>query len=435
MGRQDIAATVSLFERDYWGRLWVVQEVFNAQDIIVYCGATQVPWSVYTLASQTFRRHKNDLDYYFPGGANDGKRHIVSRNQLTYSQVLVHQGPSSLSDLKSFVELGEGSLLEVLRACRRKLAADPRDKVFGILGVLPEEIRRDFQPDYSLSVKEVYTNVVDNLLSTTERLDVICEAIYFPLHTSSANLPTWVPDWSHIPQTTALGLSFDFTASGATKAKFRFLDDRRNKLEISAIPLDTIHLHGIAVGTLCALADFLMAFLHWRALLLSSNSTDTLDTPLPVQEAFCRTLCLDQVPPKWQRSWLQVVYHLFASLLQSRLPHLPLDRELQSYLSADVGVNPDARRRLLQEHIGARMMGRCFCLTKEGRLGMGTGFMAPDDVVVVPLGCYTPIILRPEGSRGEYRFVGDVYIHGYMRGKVIDQWREGKRKIEKFVIH
>jgi hypothetical protein len=80
-------------------------------------------------------------------------------------------------------------------------------------------------------------------------------------------------------------------------------------------------------------------------------------------------------------------------------------------------------------------MGRCFCLTKDGRLGMGTGFMAPDDVVVVPLGCRTPILLRRAGSRGEYRLIGDVYIHGYMTGRAVKQWKEGKREVKRYIIH
>jgi hypothetical protein len=434
VGKEDFAAAVTLFERMYWRRLWVVQEVFNARKIAVYCGTTKLPWSVYKSASQTFRRHKSDLDHYFPGGAKDSKRHIISQNQLTYSQVLVHQGPGSLSNLSSLIKREEGSLLEILRACRRKLAADPRDKVFGILGILPENVRQDFQANYDLSVKEVYTNVVEYLLYTTEQVNVICEAIYFPLHTSSATLPTWVPDWSHVPQTTALGLSYDFAASRSTKAKFKFLDEHRNKLEISAIPLDTINRHGISVGTLCALADFLMAFLHWRALLLGSNDSNDPSAADSLRLAFCRTICLGHVPPRWEKNWPEVVYYVFASLLLERLPHLPLDRELQSYLSTDIKINRDARRRLLQEHVGSRMMGRCFCLTKEGRLGMGTGFMAPDDLIVVPLGCNTPIILRPEGNRGEYRLVGDMYLYGYMQGKAIDQWKAGERTVEKFVL-
>jgi hypothetical protein len=113
----------------------------------------------------------------------------------------------------------ERSLLEVLRACRRKLASDAKDKLYGILGVLPEEARKEFRADYSLSVKDVYTEVVDYLLKTTERLDVICDAIHFPVYTGSANLPSYVPDWSHIPQTAAMGHKYNFSAAGTTMAK------------------------------------------------------------------------------------------------------------------------------------------------------------------------------------------------------------------------
>lgn len=109
--------------------------------------------------------------------------------------------------------------------------------MFGILGILPEEVREQFPPEYKLSVKDIYTNVVDYLLTTTERLDVLCEAIYFPLHATSSNLPSWVPDWSHMPLTAALGLSYEFSAAEFAKAQFAFRDDRRNKLEISAIHL------------------------------------------------------------------------------------------------------------------------------------------------------------------------------------------------------
>ncbi|KAF2240450.1 hypothetical protein BU26DRAFT_572642 [Trematosphaeria pertusa] len=142
-----------------------------------------------------------------------------------------------------------------MRARRRKLNADARDKVFGILGVLPETIRSEFPVDYSLSIKEVYVNVVDLLLSTTDRLDVIY--------------------WSHITETTALGHLVTFSASGDTTAEYRFLDERRKQLEISAMHLDIIiSAHGIAVGTLCTTADYIMAFLHWRALLLNTLNAD-----------------------------------------------------------------------------------------------------------------------------------------------------------------
>ncbi|KAI3327190.1 heterokaryon incompatibility protein-domain-containing protein [Xylariaceae sp. AK1471] len=426
-----VEAVVCLFQRDYWKRLWVVQEVFNAKAIRVYCGdSTGLLWGVYERAARL-------------------------RNPVSFSRALVYDGPNSLLGFDSLHTLGEESLLNVVRVCRRKLTSEPRDKVFGILGVLPKVVRNEFPIDYNLSVKDVYTNVVDFLLYNTERLDVVCESMHFPKQTSVSNLPSWVPDWSQNPETTALGYSYDFTAAGDTNAIYRFLDERRNELEISAVYIDTVCNRGVAVGTLTTLADYLMAFLHWRAIFLQSISLEDPDLQKDMEEAFCRTLCLGQVPkkkdkPKNQtpspplnparrlaytpREWMRICYHVFATQIRDRLPRLPLDDVLREYANVHVDIEPNPRQ-FLQSNFGNRMMGRTFFLTTNDRLGMGTGFMLPDDIIIVPLGCQTPIIIRKEGNkRGRYQFVGDVYLDGYMYGEAISLYKAGEKEIGKFVL-
>lgn len=431
----EIDSIVSLFERPYWRRLWVVQEVFNARDITVYCGHTKTPWDIFQHASNTFNRHRADIDSQRP--EMDKRRTVISLDQLSHTQVLIYQGPASLPDLRYTLDNREGALLDILRTCRRKLASDPRDKLFGILGVLPHEVRSEFRPNYSLSTKEVYTDIVDFLLKTTERLDVMCEAIHFPINTSAANLPSFVPDWSHIPQTTSLGHKFAYYAGGSTKADAKFLEERLNRLEISAIPIGKVDGKGVAVGTLCNVGDYVMAFLHWRALLLEILAGESEDYRHMVEEDFARTLCLGQIPTLCSEPgrWLTMCYHLFANVIRDRLPYLPLDAELSKYLDVQVGIKPKERRGFLQKHFGDRMMGRCFCFTGDNQIGMGTGFMLPGDLIVVPLGCSTPILLRAEGTRDEYRFVGDVYMRGYMRGKAVDEWKSGKRELRRYVLH
>lgn len=434
-----LLALAALFERKYWNRLWIVQEIFNAASIHVYCGSSQpLPWVVYQTASRVFQQHKKDLENFLPRNHS-----IVSQTQYSYSQMLAYSGPGSLPELDSLVSLGDEALLAVLRACRTKLSSDPRDKVFGILGVLGKEFREELTVDYGRSVKDVFTDVVDFLLTTTDHLDVICEAIHFPVHISSANLPTWVPDWSHIPALSAISLSpgTDFAASGDFKASCRFLGERRNQLEISAIPLGSIPWHGITVGTMCTLMDYLMAFLNWRALLLDhlGLKADETESSLSLQEAFCETICFRQIPRSWKdkgrREWMEVCFHVFACLIQERLPCLAIDDQLAYYADFDVGVSPEAKSALIQDYFGSRMMGRCFCLTSEGRMGLGAGFMARNDRVVVPLGCSTPVLLRPEGNRGEYRFVGDIYVDGYMHGKAIEDLNSDKRQLKRYIIH
>jgi hypothetical protein len=437
-GQQKLAATVSLFEREYWSRLWVVQEIFNARSVVVYCGSTNVPWAVYKRASDIFGQHRAEIDRCLLPSPRSSSRPTISANsQFSHSQVLVYQGPRSLSDVRSQIGLGEGAILKVLRAFRRKLASDPKDKLYGILGVLPQVTRKEFRVDYSLSVKDIYTEIVDYVVKTTESVDIICDAIHFPLHTGSASLPSFVPDWSHIPQTAALSQKFNFSAGGTTKAICDFVNDGLDKLEISAIFLDTVGITGISVGTLCTLADYLMAFIHWMALLLACLDKESEEDRLKIQEDFCKTISLGQVPPMCndKGAWMAACYHVFASLLRERLPHLLLDPRLQGYADLKNLMEPQARRLFLQTHFGDRMMGRRFCITKGKNIGMGSGFMLPGDVIVVPLGCSTPILLRWEGGQGEYRFVGDVYIHGYMDGLAVREWMNGEKKLKKYVLH
>ncbi|KXH47991.1 hypothetical protein CNYM01_02579 [Colletotrichum nymphaeae SA-01] len=432
--KAEVRAVISLFEREYWNRLWVVQEVFNARRITVYCGSSVLPWETYTDAASVFRSNRKVLNNYL-SGTGQGKAYTgVSRNHFTYAAILANHGPSSLPKSRSLTGFifGESSLLEVMRACRNKGATDPRDKVFGTLGLLSESLRNDIRVDYGMTVKSIYTNIVNLIASTTGQLDVICDSIHYPLHANNASLPSWVPDWSHNPGTKAIGamnLTSKFTASLSQKAKIML---NGNLLEISGVEIDSIEVHGIAVGPLGMLADYLMAFVHWRALFLGKYKGEKLDN----QYHFFRALCLNQIPAevKSPEQWVTACNHVFASLLRERLPELPLDQELEKYVNSTTTIGPQDRRQFLQEHFGDRMRGRCFYVTSEGLLGMGSGYMAVGDAIIVPFGCSTPIIIRPEGSDGGYRYVGDAYLNGFMYGRAIDQWRKGERKERKFKL-
>jgi hypothetical protein len=71
-----------------------------------------------------------------------------------------------------------------------------------------------------------------------------------------------------------------------------------------------------------------------------------------------------------------------------------------------------------------KIMGHCFCTTENSRMGIGSGLMTPGDVIVVPLGCSTPVIPRSEGhtvvSTGLWT---TCILTGICMGK---QWRTGK---------
>ncbi|KAK8040858.1 heterokaryon incompatibility protein-domain-containing protein [Apiospora phragmitis] len=397
-----LAAVVSLFARNYWQRFWIMQEVLNApDDPIVYCGSTKVSWKVYRKASDVFLAHRAEIN------------EVTERKMDEWSRVPYQFSTSQATNLTN---------PSAMRLCFMFFAfideSSPRIRETSSMAswaFSPESISQEFQPNYDKSVKFVYSDIVDTLINMTGRLDVICDAIHFPLYTGAHSLPSFVPDWSHILQTSAMGHRFRFSASKKRRADTRFTDPHLNKLQFKGIYLEMVERQGVAVGTHCRSSDWLMAFLHWRALVLQYVERIAPDVAVSIQDEFAETLCLGQTPGSWTsrpRQWLEVCYHVLATLLRARLPHLALDAELRRHAEDDdvamrVDLGPgESPRQFLQTHFGNRMMGRCFFLTRRGRLGMGTGYMAPGDIIVVPPGCSTPVLLRAEGPRGEYRFVG-----------------------------
>lgn len=333
--QRDLKALRSLFRRNYWSRLWVVQEVFHAKSKIVYYGSSKLPWDLHKKASDALWQHESDP--------------------------YLRTGPSSFPDVQSLMELGPDSLLEVLRACRRKLSENPRDKIFGVLGILPTDIRKGLHVSYDTSVKSLYLEVARIIVCSTHRLDVMREAIHFPVQVSFTDLPTWCPNWAQVPENSALS-SDDFSAASDRDAEYEFKDKLR-KLEISAIELDVIETTGVEVGTLCSLQDYLMAFLNWRVLLLSRfDITEDKEVEHPRVNDFCKTLSLGQPLEELEQCWTTACYHIFSSWIQERFPRLQLDPKFQQQRESD-NLQTHEPRSFIQKYFGDRMVRAIFHIT------------------------------------------------------------------------
>ncbi|KAK6834087.1 hypothetical protein PG987_008781 [Apiospora arundinis] len=131
----NFAALVSLFERDYWCRLWVVQEILNAKHVTVCCGSETISLELLKKLVSLMERHEDKLRLCFPPGFVKG-----SRYRQSYAHVLVTEEPAQLDILGTLGETGTQTFLEMLRICRTKQTSDPRDKIFGLLGILPGEL-------------------------------------------------------------------------------------------------------------------------------------------------------------------------------------------------------------------------------------------------------------------------------------------------------
>jgi hypothetical protein len=100
---------ILLCERPYWGRLWIIQEVCLASRLQIHCGSDSMGWEDF-------------LRFWKEGLERD-----------TWS---LHMLPPCFTKLLEVGKLGGGTLEDLIRSSRLFQCADPRDRIYGILGLL-----------------------------------------------------------------------------------------------------------------------------------------------------------------------------------------------------------------------------------------------------------------------------------------------------------
>jgi hypothetical protein len=138
-------------------------------------------------------------------------------------------------------------LRELMYECRYREASDPRDKIYGLYGLMGDSIDEFIKPDYTKSVEEVYTHATFHFISQSQSLDPICGQQFIGRR---PGLPTWVPDYELnlgqaadplIPQD---GEPCVFYASGYDeRSKYRLSDP-----ELSRIEWSVLHTQGVSIG-------------------------------------------------------------------------------------------------------------------------------------------------------------------------------------------
>ncbi|KAI1075934.1 heterokaryon incompatibility protein-domain-containing protein [Whalleya microplaca] len=150
-----------LFSRSYFRRVWVLQEVaLAAHKATLICGDKSISWTHFC--------------------KNIGNHPIHPESPPT-----IHMDYRTYTDPSQWLDL-----LDLAANCE---ATDPRDKVYGLLGLIDKASSDFLVADYSLTVEQVYNQVALKLASMYGWNAVLRRAgtknNYF------SNLPSWVPDW------------------------------------------------------------------------------------------------------------------------------------------------------------------------------------------------------------------------------------------------
>lgn len=178
-GREALA---QLLRRPYSHRIWVIQEVAHSRKATVTCGNETIHWTSLCSASQSCKLNLTWINHFsFP------KRDS--------------QNPPEL--------------LQLLIDTRNSDCADPRDRVYGLVGLVHLDEAKLFPVDYSLPVQQVYTGLAAYWAQKSKNSPSFEFISFAQSEKKIPGLPSWVPDWSNLAdrQGGAVGLRVSIDVS------------------------------------------------------------------------------------------------------------------------------------------------------------------------------------------------------------------------------
>ena len=397
--------------RAWWSRLWCVQEAILPPNATVVFGRWKIPLATLKLTELRHTQHLwgccSQASALFPVA-----NHYVQRSDRVlqlYSED-VNRLPGNVSS----------DFDKVFRTFRYKFCENPKDRIYGLLGLLDPSKGPQIVPDYTRSVHHVYLNATEVAMMRSDGDLRFLTGSGF--HSQKHGLPSWVRNFAapisqqivyeEMRRYEAYSL---YNAAASTQANPK----RRHDLSLSlaGIRVDRITEVGLPV-----LADDRDAL--WKLLLSWTDIARRADVPgAAVRDAI-----------KGGTFWR--VIQADAMLVDKRNCRRLTSEDVPrtSITSATKGVrdfmgSSDQRMEIEVKSVEAATYGRSMFRTEAGRIGLCLPESQVGDEVWVLHGGRVPFVLRlgdvstvedlPEAVERYHHFIGEAYLHGVMDGEAM----------------
>lgn len=336
-------------------------------------------------------------------------------------------------------------------------ATDPRDKIYALMN-FPTFRREemDITPDYSKSIREVYTEVTLAVIRQTKNLRILT-CLWDNLTDTEDEFPSWVPRWHVNKKGNVARVWYDnYAASGSSTPSVSVLSS--TVICVRGLEFDTIE----EVAEISCLGTKPVVFTKltpWDAYSISDEmpyptKADVITTyamtltgghsehegvfGIPVTNEMVHDHCAKFI------AWLEVLRKLDAQFKNSNgyadsnescyppgmysetLPCLP---EIEETLRNSYAEKFQPMVNLYTS--GPRRLFR----TKKGYLGLGFQEPQVGDNICVLQGGNVPFILRKIGESSRFQVIGDCYVHGIMKGEVMGMAEKGGTELQDFELN
>lgn len=421
----------------FWGvtwfsRVWVVQEVALSQKSTFIYGRVTLPY---------FHLIKSWSDLYTTY-KKDGL--VQNLNQTLYNGFGTHI--TSLQGPRRAVAITEGydGVEELFRQASRLLATEPRDKVYGLYGLLVSYGISLPDPDYSKPLQSIYMEATKGVIKLKNSLSLLMNCFY-----SSDDWPSWVPNWADsLPPSSPKGtfrtpksskLSFDFvdlpngsqglrttafviagvssTLGTCLLGRYRTAETLRNdsilpkvEQQVAADWKDERLKKGNDIDKFLAVYNIRILQRTLKYTKKETNSPEQWREDL--YEIVASQASLDMHKP-FSR-WLEILSTSSNKLQQDHTESSSVDNSPEMELYKRISANEDVSQ--LHELFTASSYFWTFFKTDSGVFGAGAHAIAAGDKIALISGFGIPMVIRPVLG-DHYRLITPAYICGAMQGE------------------
>ena len=434
-----------LGERPYWTRVWVLQDFTLAKSVDIRCGEESLDGDDFGAAclfngllwKHLLETHTTEdeewtidpaWDYEMQTdeeGNTESRLWQMLRNPPlpeSANLVGVRRRQSSWSNGGIWVTHPAALLMDlferanvVLPGAKGRLGVSvPKDRVFGMLGMLGEQPDFKVVVDYTMSDEEVYTNIARLLL-----LKCSYRLLTYAGLPRDSNLPSWAPDWRTDFQQPCIENHF-FKPGGHLPVTWPIVKDDKT-LSIACVVVDIITHIGCEWEPTGYETKFnwthATPFFREIQHLIETTEPPAASTitkgkwsegvwRIPIADQYINDIGLRiRAPPAAARGWTLT--------MQGQRTSEERDKEWQ-----ESGINA---RNYYQIAMG-RVRAKRVMQTEKGFVGLAPRSAKLGDIVVIVPGASGPLIMRPGiGDLSLHRIVGEAYVHGVMDGEFVSE--------------
>ncbi|KAF4414864.1 heterokaryon incompatibility [Fusarium acutatum] len=471
-----LPAVAALFDRPYFTRGWIIQEVVIPANVSFQCGSTLVRKDAFiaavTFYQIQFNLHRLNFLRKFQQHKAQGKPQPISENDEILMGHLEPLVPI-LRAQSHYHDVQKRQDLTMLSLQRRFSMTDvrftePIDRILGFLGLASDIEKLGFQQSvseaYNSTWEDFHTLVVGRMCRNGDYS--ILEHVQAPK--SSPKLPSWVPDFlkqQYPPlrsstQAPRGGQSLPFSAGGplaTVTVKWQF-DEAAKSLCLPVLIIDKLQNVGAKVGSVRGGIQEMLDYFSMsreittfceQSIRLQKESSWIYSTVKRATEAPWRTLSFDREPVGYSSSkqratsrtaagyaeYMEILPKLLAvnggRVSVEEAVTLSEEQERQiAEMPQQVRTKVATEMRMSQLLLGEEAAGfqaRLFHLegkrtfiSKKGFVGIGQQNLQVGDVVCVTRALEVPFLLRPltvDGLDCTYQFIGEAYCDGIMDGE------------------